>query len=96
MEAPTQDLSKFSHEDLLQFAKDSQSNNEYQQRVIDSFSDVLTKREHFAGLVIVPSEVLCKALVEQNPQGFTPDQYIEAAVMYKIREADALLKELDK
>ena len=35
MKAPTQDLSKFSHEDLLQFAKDSQSNNEYQQSVID-------------------------------------------------------------
>jgi hypothetical protein len=59
-------------------------------------SSGLTKREHFAGLVIVPSEVLCKALEVQNPQGFTPDQYIEAAVMYKIREVDALLKELDK
>ena len=35
MEEPTQDLSKFSYENLLQFAKDSQTNNDYQQHVIE-------------------------------------------------------------
>ena len=56
----------------------------------------LTKREHFAVSVIAPSEVLCKALIAQYPKGYTTDQYIETVVMYKVREADALLKELDK
>jgi len=31
IEAPTEDLSKFKYEDLLQFAMDSRANNAYQQ-----------------------------------------------------------------
>lgn len=31
IEAPTEDLSKFKYEDLLQFAEDSRANNVYQQ-----------------------------------------------------------------
>jgi len=41
MKAPTQDLSKFSYDNLLQFAKDSQANNEYQQSAIDKYKQLL-------------------------------------------------------
>jgi len=37
----TQDLSKFSYDNLLQFAKDSQANNEYQQSAIDKYKQLL-------------------------------------------------------
>ena len=89
MKAPTQDLSKFTYQNLLQFAQDSQSNNEYQQRVIDSFSDVLTKREHFA--------IELMAAARSNAIMF---ERVDTCSLYlaigAIQDADALLKELDK
>jgi hypothetical protein len=56
----------------------------------------LTKREHFASICQPPIEVLITALKEGYPSGFTVEQYIECAVGYKVKEADALLKELEK
>lgn len=55
----------------------------------------LTKREHFAGLVVPPHKVLIETLKQAFPDGFTPAQYIEVAVGYKIQEADALLEALE-
>lgn len=56
----------------------------------------LTKLEHFAALVIPPQEVLIETLKQEFPDGFTPAQYIEVAVGYKIQEASATLEALDK
>ena len=89
MKAPTQDLSKFSHEDLLQFAKDSQSNNEYQQRVIDSFSDDLTKRGQLAGLAL-------QGILANNSYDAPRRTKLEGMAIDAVAAADALLKELDK
>jgi uncharacterized protein YqcC (DUF446 family) len=56
----------------------------------------LTKREHFAAMAIVPVEILKEALKEGCPEGFTVEQYIEAAVQYKKKEADLLLAALEE
>jgi len=58
----------------------------------------LTKREHFAAMAVVPVDVLVAALKATSnmpDSGFTIHQYIEAAVDYKITEADALLAALE-
>ena len=81
MKAPTQDLSKFSHEDLLQFAQDSQSNNEYQQSIIDEH---IIKSKN---LQIENNHLKChlKHIVDTGPICFPA-----------IARGKKLLKELDK
>lgn len=59
----------------------------------DSFG--LTKREHFAAMAIPPMELIIEVLKEHNAP-FTIDDYLKCAVAYKKKEADALLKELEK
>jgi len=56
----------------------------------------LSKREHFASLSVPPQEVLIETLKQAFPDGFTPKQYIEMAVGYKVDEADALLESLEE
>ena len=55
----------------------------------------LTKLEHFAGLAIPPMEMIIEAMTE-NSSPFTLDDYIVCAVSYKVKEAKALLAQLDQ
>jgi uncharacterized protein YqcC (DUF446 family) len=58
-------------------------------------SNGLTKLEHFAGLAIPPMEVIIEAMKECNGS-VSIDDYIEYAVAYKIKEAKALLSQLEE
>ena len=55
----------------------------------------LTKLEHFAGLAIPPMEMIIEAMTEHSSP-FTLDDYITCAVSYKIKEAKALLAQLEE
>ena len=54
----------------------------------------LTKLEHFAGLAIPPMEMIIEAMTAHSSP-FNLDDYIVCAVSYKIKEAKALLKQLE-
>ncbi|MEH6451315.1 MAG: hypothetical protein V7765_21820, partial [Oleispira sp.] len=55
----------------------------------------LTKLEHFAGLAIPPMEMIIEAMTEHSSP-FNLDDYITCAVSYKVKEAKALLAQLDR
>lgn len=55
----------------------------------------LSKLEHFAGLAIPPMEMIIEAMTEHSSP-FTLDDYIVCAVSYKVKEAKALLAQLDQ
>jgi hypothetical protein len=61
----------------------------------DKASLGLTKLEHFAGLAIPPMEMIIETMKEHSSP-FTLDDYITCAVSYKIKEAKALLAQLEK
>lgn len=84
IEAPTEDLSKFKYEDLLQFAKDSLANSMYQQARIDEMSKEVSRRDYFAGQALMGLITLKGA----DCQGK------DVTAIQCTRMADALLKEL--
>lgn len=54
----------------------------------------LTKLEHFAGLAIPPMEMIIESLNQRDGVALI-DDYIECAVAYKIKEAKALLAQIE-
>ena len=55
----------------------------------------LTKLEHFAGLAIPPMDMIIEAMKQCN-NDVSIDDYITYVVAYRVKEAKALLAELDK
>ena len=55
----------------------------------------LTKLEHFAGLAIPPMDMIIEAMKQCN-NDVSIDDYISYTVAYRVKEAKALLAELEK
>ena len=55
----------------------------------------LTKLEHFTGLAIPPMDMIIEAMKQCN-NDVSIDDYITYVVAYRVKEAKALLAELEK